>query len=77
MKPLGWERTSTTLTDMDMNYLLLYLGKKITGLPARKKVQSAIKIVSLRSCSVWLVVREPEIYLFPAAGGRDEWFQTI
>ena len=25
VKPLGWERTSTTLTDMDMNYLLLYL----------------------------------------------------
>ena len=25
VKPLGRERTSTTLTDMDMNYLLLYL----------------------------------------------------
>ena len=25
VKPLGWERTSATLTDMDMNYLLLYL----------------------------------------------------
>ena len=28
VKPLGWERTSTTLTDMDMNYLLLYLEEK-------------------------------------------------
>lgn len=35
VKPLGWERTSTTLTDMDMNYLLC-IWKKITGLPARK-----------------------------------------
>ena len=26
VKPLGWERTSTTLTDMDMNYLPLYLS---------------------------------------------------
>ena len=25
VKPLGWERTSATLTDMDMKYLLLYL----------------------------------------------------
>ena len=45
MKPLGWERTSTTLTDMDMNYLLLYLEENY-GLTSEKKVQSAIKIVA-------------------------------
>ncbi len=28
----------------------------------------------MRSCSVWLVVREPEIYLFRLLAGRDEWF---
>lgn len=31
VKPLGWERTSTTLTDMDMNYLLLYLEAACNG----------------------------------------------
>ena len=45
VKPLGWERTSTTLTDMDMNYLLLYLEENY-GLISEKKVQSAIKIVA-------------------------------
>jgi len=45
VKPLGWERTSTTLTDMDMNYLLLYLEENY-GLTSEKKVQSAIKIVA-------------------------------
>ena len=45
MKPLGWERTSDTLTDMDMNYLLLYLEENY-GLTSEKKVQSAIKIVA-------------------------------
>ena len=45
VKPLGWERTSATLTDMDMNYLLLYLEENY-GLTSEKKVQSAIKIVA-------------------------------
>ena len=45
VKPLGWERTSTTLTDMDINYLLLYLEENY-GLTSEKKVQSAIKIVA-------------------------------
>ena len=37
--------TATTLTDMDMNYLLLYLEENY-GLTSEKKVQSAIKIVA-------------------------------
>lgn len=45
VKPLGWERTSATLTDMDMNYLLLYLEENY-GLTSEKKMQSAIKIVA-------------------------------
>ena len=36
VKPLGWERTSTTLTDMDMNYLLLYLEENY-GLTSEEK----------------------------------------
>lgn len=36
VKPLGWERASATLTDMDMKYLLLYLEEHY-GLPVRKK----------------------------------------
>ena len=39
VQPLGWERTSTTLTDMDMYYLLLYLEENY-GLTSEKKVQS-------------------------------------
>lgn len=37
VKPLGWERTSDTLTDMDMNYLLLYLEEHY-GLTSEKKM---------------------------------------
>ena len=40
------DSTSTTLTDMDMNYLLLYLEENY-GLTSEKKVQSAIKIVEM------------------------------
>ena len=50
VKPLGWERTSTTLTDMDMNYLLLYLEENY-GLTERK-VQSAIKIVANKTATI-------------------------
>ena len=45
MKPLGWERTSATLTDMDMKYLLLYLEEHY-GLTSEKKVENAIQIVA-------------------------------
>ena len=34
---LGWERTSTTLTDIDMNYLLLYLEENY-GLISEKPI---------------------------------------
>ena len=39
VKPLGWERTSATLTDMDMKYLLLYLEEHY-GLTSEKKVEN-------------------------------------
>jgi len=45
VKPLGWERTNTTLTDMDMKYLLLYL-EEYYGLTSEKKVENAIQIVA-------------------------------
>jgi predicted P-loop ATPase len=45
VKPLGWDRNSNTLTDMDMNYLLLYLEEQY-GLTCEKKVESAVKIVA-------------------------------
>ena len=45
VKPLGWERTSATLTDMDMKYLLLYL-EETYGLTSEKKAESAIQIVA-------------------------------
>ena len=45
VKPLGWERTGSTLTDMDMKYLLLYLEEHY-GLTSEKKVENAIQIVA-------------------------------
>lgn len=45
VKPLGWERTSATLTDMDMKYLLLYMEEHY-GLTSEKKVENAIQIVA-------------------------------
>lgn len=45
MKPLGWDRTSSTLTDMDMKYLLLYLEEHY-GLASEKKIEHAIQIVA-------------------------------
>ena len=45
VKPLGWERASVTLTDMDMKYLLLYLEEHY-GLTSEKKVENAIQIVA-------------------------------
>ena len=45
IKPLWWKRSGDSLTDMDMNYLLLYLEEKY-GLTSEKKVFSAIKIVA-------------------------------
>lgn len=45
VKPLGWDRTSSTLTDMDMKYLLLYLEEHY-GLTSEKKIEHAIQIVA-------------------------------
>ena len=45
VKSLGWERTGSTLTDMDMKYLLLYLEEHY-GLTSEKKVENAIQIVA-------------------------------
>jgi len=45
VKPLGWERASATLTDVDMKYLLLYLEEHY-GLTSEKKVENAIQIVA-------------------------------
>ena len=45
IRPLGWARNGSTLTDMDMNYLLLYL-EETYGLTNEKKVLNALKIVA-------------------------------
>lgn len=51
VKPLGWERTSTTLTDMDMNYLLC-IWKKITGLPARKRCRAPSRLLPMKTATI-------------------------
>ena len=45
VKPLGWERTSGTFTDMDMKYLLLYLEEHYE-LTSEKKADHAIRIAA-------------------------------
>lgn len=45
VKPLGWTRGSSVLTDMDVHYLKLYFEKHY-GLSSEKKLQSALHIVA-------------------------------
>ena len=49
VKPLWWKRRSSLLTDLDMDYLLLYLEESY-GLTNEKKVQSALEIVANENC---------------------------
>ena len=45
VKPLGWYRDSTTLTDVDIKYLLLYLEENY-GLTIEKKIQDAVMVIA-------------------------------
>ena len=45
VKPIGYNRTGTAITDTDMNYLLLYL-EETYGLTSEKKITAAIGIVA-------------------------------
>ena len=45
IKPIGYHRTGTAITDTDMNYLLLYL-EETYGLTSGKKIAAAIGIVA-------------------------------
>ena len=45
IKPIGYHRTDTALTDTDMKYLLLYLEENY-GLTSEKKIENAIGIVA-------------------------------
>lgn len=45
VKPLWWEKQTTTLTDTDRNYLMLYLEDKY-GLTSEKKIEKAITIAA-------------------------------
>ena len=45
IKPIGFHRESTALTDTDMKYLLLYL-EETYGLTNEKKIDNAIGIVA-------------------------------
>ena len=45
VKPLGWQRDSTTLTDMDVKYLLLYFEENY-GLTVEKKIVDAITVIA-------------------------------
>ncbi|MBO5031238.1 MAG: hypothetical protein J6D08_05025 [Lachnospiraceae bacterium] len=45
VKPLWWSKQTSTLTDTDLNYLLLYLEDNY-ALTSEKKIQKAIAIVA-------------------------------
>lgn len=45
VKPMGWKRSSSNLTDMDMNYLLLYLEEHY-GLTSESKIENAVSIIA-------------------------------
>ena len=45
VKPIGYHRIGTAITDTDMNYLLLYL-EETYGLTSEKKITAAIGIVA-------------------------------
>ncbi len=45
VKPLGWKRDGTSLTDTDVPYLMSYLESNY-GLTSEKKIESVIKIVA-------------------------------
>ena len=45
VKPLGWYRESTTLTDVDIKYLLLYLEENY-GLTVEKKIEDAVAVIA-------------------------------
>ena len=45
VKPLGWYRDSTTLTDVDIKYLVLYFEENY-GLTVEKKIVDAITVIA-------------------------------
>ena len=45
VKPLGWYRESSTLTDVDIKYLLLYIEQNY-GLTVEKKIEDAVKVIA-------------------------------
>ena len=49
VKPLWWKRTGSTITDTDMNYMLLYLEENY-GLTNENKALKAIDIVANENC---------------------------
>jgi len=45
VKPLGWQRDSPTLTDVDIKYLVLYFEENY-GLGIEKKIEDAVMVVA-------------------------------
>ena len=45
VKPLGWYRESSTLTDVDIKYLLLYFEEHY-GLTVEKKIEDAALVIA-------------------------------
>ena len=45
VKPLGWYRESSTLSDVDIKYLLMYF-EETYGLVVEKKLQDAVMVVA-------------------------------
>lgn len=55
VKPMWWEKQTTTLTDTDFNYLMLYLEDQY-GLTSEKKIQKAISLIA--DCNKYHPIRD-------------------
>ena len=51
VKPLGWYRESSTLSDVDIKYLLMYF-EETYGLVVEKKLQDAVMVTADRKSVV-------------------------
>lgn len=55
VKPMWWEKQTTTLTDTDFNYLMLYLEDQY-GLISEKKIQKVISLIA--DCNKYHPIRD-------------------
>ena len=83
VKPLWWSKQTATLTDTDLNYLMLYLEDKYS-LTSEKKIQKALSIIAdsnkyhpIPSRATQATLAEPKHILLEAQLSTDTVFRHI